>query len=306
MVLMRRLVSCAAATAVVAAVSVGLPGPALADAFLLETSVGANLGCNPAGPYGGPGQCLNDEDPFDFQTFGPDHSYPDSVGAGYISVSNVTDGFADQAFVYFAEADADFGALSARVTGSFDLSSPGRRIAVANAQSIDLLTINAQGLEGTNGTLNVNFTLDGSVSTTGQGFAGAQVGVLWGGDEPFAQEDGVFNFFFGDAVVNVQVPFVYGTPFFLSYFLGTGAGTPIDFTEIVGTGSGSADFFNTLTLTGMQPLDSNLQQVHNAQFSSASGTRYSETGVVPEPATLALTAVGIAGALARAQRRKRL
>ena len=106
-------------------------------------------------------------------------------------------------------------------------------------------------------------------------------------------------------MVNVQVPFVYGAPFFLSYFLGTGAGTPIDFTEIVGTGSGSANFFNTLTLTGLQPLDSAESPVRNAQFSSASGTTYSESGVVPEPATLALIAVGIAGALPRARRARR-
>ena len=98
--------------------------PASADSFLLETVVGANLGCDPAGPYGGAGQCLNDEDPINFQMFGPDQSYSgsDSAGAGYISVSNVTDGFADPAFVYFAEADADFGALSASVTGTFNLT----------------------------------------------------------------------------------------------------------------------------------------------------------------------------------------
>ena len=52
------------------------------DHIVLETVVGANLGCNAAGPYGGPGQCLNDEDPVDFQTFGPDQSYArDSAGA---------------------------------------------------------------------------------------------------------------------------------------------------------------------------------------------------------------------------------
>ena len=100
------------------------------------------------------------------------------------------------------------------------------------------MTVTAPGLAGTAGTLNVRFTLDGSVSSSGPGAAGAVVGVLWGGDEPFGQDDGVFNTYFGPANVNVSVPFVYGEPFFLSYFLGTGAGTinvaNLDFIEVAG------------------------------------------------------------------------
>ena len=148
-----------------------IAAPAVAGPYVLETVVGANLGCNPAGPYGGPGQCLNDEDPVNFQTFGPDQSYSagDSAGAGYISASNVTDGFVDPAFTYFVQADADFGSLSASASGSFNLASPDTRFAFANAVSIDQLTINAPGLAGTIGTLNVSFNLDGSMSSTGQG-----------------------------------------------------------------------------------------------------------------------------------------
>ena len=75
----------------------------------------------------------------------------------------------------------------------------------------------------------------------------------------------------------------------------------VTFVEVEGTGSGSASFFHTLTLTGLQALDAAGRPV-SAQFVGASGTQYSENGVVPEPATLALTAFGIAGALARARR----
>ena len=117
-----------------------LAAPALAGPYLLETVVGANLGCDPAGPYGGAGQCLNDEDPVNFQTFGPDQQYADSSGAGYISASSATDGFTDPAFTYFVQADADFGSLSASASGSFDLASPDTRFAFANAVSIDQLT----------------------------------------------------------------------------------------------------------------------------------------------------------------------
>ena len=104
------------------------------------------------------------------------------------------------------------------------------------------------------------------------------------------------------------MPFVYGVPFFLSYFLGMGAGTPVDFfsgefTEVAGTGSGTADFFNTLTMTGLQALDAAGRPV-TAEFSGASGTRYTPAGVVPEPATLALVALGLTGALTRSRRRR--
>ena len=57
-----------------------------------------------------------------------------------------------------------------------------------------------------------------------------------------------------------------------------------------------ANFFSTLTLSGLQPLDAAGNPVTNAQFSSRLGDAVPENGVVPEPATLALTAFGSPGA----------
>ena len=292
-----------------------LPAPALAGPVVLETVVGANLGCDPAGPYGGAGQCLNDEDPVNFQTFGPDQSYSagDSAGAGYISASSANDGFVDPAFTYFVPADADFGSLSASATGTFDLSSPDIRFAFAHATSSAQTTINAAGLTGTTGTLDVSFNVDGSVASSGQAMALAQVGVQWGVNGPWGLENGEWFIFSGPGSVNVSVPFTFGTPFYLFYFLGTAVGTPVGFDaegnpifqEVTGSGSASVNFFNTLTLSGLQPLDAAGNPVTNAVFSSASGTQYSEEGVVPEPGALALTAFGLAGALARMRRARR-
>ena len=76
--------------------------------YELATQVGANLGCivgngcNPAG---------NGDHDADFYIFGPDN------GAGYVSVTNLTDLSGDTHFTYSAEANASFGKLQAGASG---------------------------------------------------------------------------------------------------------------------------------------------------------------------------------------------
>ena len=101
-----------------------------AGPFALATGVAANLGCVPATCQP---NSSGDHD-VDFHVDGPDN------GAGYVSVSNLTDTYSDTAFTYFAQANASFGKLQAGASGTYDLSSPSTRDAFAFAGMTDQLT----------------------------------------------------------------------------------------------------------------------------------------------------------------------
>ena len=307
-----------AAFASLGAADSALAGPILDPSPVIETVVGANLGCNPAGPFGGPGQCLTDEDPLNFQTFGPDPSYPPGVGAGLVGFSDTFTLVNGDSMTGSATADADFGHLMVKASASYLLTSPETAFTFAGATTIELLTIDAAGLTGTPGTLDVTYGLDGTVSSSGAALAGIVSGVQWGGPAPFNQEDGAFELRLASTSESVTVtgPFTFGDPFFLSMLMFTFAGTgevcptcpdfPIGIVERTGPGSGSADFFSSMTLTGLLPFSGGVP-VLDALFSSSSGTQYSVDGVVtpvPEPGSLLLVGSGLAMAVRRLRRRK--
>ena len=99
--------------------------------------------------------------------------------------------------------------------------------------------------------------------------------------------------------VAFQFNFVFGQPFYLSMFLGVAAGTPMtcfvcnggdtDALPGLGTGSATADLFNTMILSGLLPRDADGNPVLDAQFTSASNTRYSVEGVVSGARFIAAT-----------------
>lgn len=290
---------------------------AIAGPFALGTVVGANVGCVPgkgAQPVTGT-PCPNID--------GDEDSSLELTGnGGLLSLTDATDGIADPDFQYSAAAAASFGSLHARASGSYDLSSEGYRGASAFAFATDLLTLSAPGLNGQAGTLDVSFLLDGTLQTSGGGGAAVFTAVTWGGNsaDPFDVPPGDLAVFDGGTVpsvpVVVPVNFVWGQPFSLSMILGVTAGTPVsclacnngdtNIAPATGSGSGSADFFNTMTLSGLLPIDANGNPVLNAQFSSTSGTTYSINGVVatPEPASVVLLGTGLAAWVGLRRRRR--
>jgi hypothetical protein len=257
---------------------VGLPGVGHANPvplFSLGNSIGGNLGAG------------------DFETEGA--TTLDATGPDY-SASAAT--------------RPEFGDLHARASINYDLIAPGERDLFAATGWTDQLTISSPGLNGTTGSLDASFLLDGSLTNSGNGFAGVVVGIAWS-NTPIDLNAGVPNVInlytsipSGGQAVDASVPFTFGTPFYFASFLFAGVGTLtecpscdllVQGVPLTGSGSGTADFYDTLALTGLHPFVDG-KAVSDVQFSSGSGTAYSLDGVatsVPEPTSLMLLGGGL-------------
>ena len=158
----------------------------------------------------------------------------------------------------------------------------------AAGQVSDVLIITAPGMTGQLGYLSPSYTVTGSAT----GFASGQISMLYNDSfnnaGPVQATGG--GFFTGPGVFSFgRIPFHYGSPLGLYTVFGAAL-------FLANNGSGTADFSHTAILTGLPVFadQGGTQPVAGVNYGvSELGATYTPAGVVPEPASILLMAVGI-------------
>lgn len=208
----------------------------------------------------------------------------------------------------FAKGRASFGETGSFAVATGQLSSVG---AYAESSWSDAFTI--LGGTGT-GILNISVQVEGSLSGTGvPGGPGPNSSyALFASDTTITLGDnysgtgllgftedgtytppdasrtviGVFEAFSGSNVFTAEIPFTYGTTFYIASYLGA---------EVLG--DGTADFFGSSRFGATAP--------NGAAVTGASGTAYALAATVPEPSAYAMMAVGLLATLTVTARSRR-
>lgn len=232
----------------------------------------------------------------------------DGTAAGHCSTAlSGSFTFGNDHMTYNDSAASFFGIMHVSTSSSFTVSN-NQAFSYGFVAFQDDITVNSLTKQGQPGTLTLGYTVDGTISQSGQSTAFLQVVM-----RVFAPslQNWVDDFPTTTPITGTHVSrafnIVYGTPFTLYFSMQATNGTVSDLGlmgyNIVtrnGSGSGSADFFNTFRLDGLATDDP------NASFASSSMTTYTQQGVVPEPSTFLLGGLGvIAIALSRVRKTKR-
>jgi hypothetical protein len=186
-------------------------------------------------------------------------------------------------------ADATGGILHA--SASYNSLAPGSvgGQVNGNAQFFDEVTIDSPGLDGTTRFLTLHFAVTGTTSSTA---ANAIVAPFVNCSGPTGSSPNCQSLFVtGDAELVFQpVAITLGQAFGLDLNLDAvvffGPGNPV---------SAVSDFSHTAILNGISvSLNSDgTGPVSNLTFSSADGITYSQGGIIPEPNSFSLLAVGL-------------
>lgn len=204
---------------------------------------------------------------------------------------------------YFAKARASFGE-----TGSFAMVTgrPADNHAHAESSWSDAFTI--VGSTGT-GILSVSVQIEGSLTGAGansiyalfasetpitlgdenlgtglQGFAGDNYPVPPDGSRTVI---GVYESISGSNIYTADIPFTYGTTFYIASHLGAEVWWP----------DGTADFYGSSRFGATAP--------NGGVITGASGTAYALAAAVPEPSAHAMVAVGLLTTLSVSARSRR-
>jgi hypothetical protein len=213
-------------------------------------------------------------------------------------------------------AVSTFGTLQASASSTLNRISLGNGWTLAYAEMTDAMVVTSPFAAGV-GFLSINYALDGTIVESGNVNSSAE--VLIGLDRD-GSGSGVFptnsrtaytSSVSGRFTSSPQA-FDWNVPFnlFLSLFaavgnVALGAGTPISgLAPVIGLGVGTANFGSTLTIDSVSLFDDQMRPISAATLVAASGTNY-KIASVPEPATLALIALGSAAVHLRRRSRMR-
>ena len=197
-------------------------------------------------------------------------------------------------------ADATGGPEDLKAFSSYTLSTSSSFFTQlqSNAEYWDDLTITSSSqATGSVGYLVPTMQVDGSTTASALGDAGIiwqdSVGTAAAAFDPASncpiQPQPGACYFQGNATLTLNpIPFHYGDPFWVDFFIGAGAYPGPSFL------TGTADYSHTATVTGLQVFDSNMNPVSNPTFGSAAGVHYTVNGVAPEPGSLLLIGSGLA------------
>jgi hypothetical protein len=219
----------------------------------------------------------------------------DAACIGSVGVPNTI-----QTMTYDAHATAHYGQFnaygSASISGPAGGTPPNYYSAVWGRSAWqDVITING-GTPDTPGTLILQFTVTGttSVSTAGNcvgdadNCAGSGFNVRLF-DAVGGHADYTFYTDTSGLATSPAISFIFDQP--LEYALWFTAGINIwDFSD---GSSATSDFSHTATLTKIQVLTSDQQNLADFQIQAQSGAQYTANGIVPEPATILLLIAAI-------------